>query len=203
MSRIAFGGVLSLLIAAGAAGACGGGPSRTPTSPSSPTSPPAPTAPTSPVAASGANALQLQSEEHVGQVVRINATLSANGDSLQGTYSITGGCGAGAAGVVVGRRVNLTGVWTGTMAATPAILDLQMATAPDADANYVLSGTVRFSNTQCFVNAVVTRRARGRVMFPDIETPTQRLELIAEVSEDLTGRDSPLIGNVMRPTRQV
>ena len=61
-----------------------------------------------------------------------------------------------------------------------------MASTPDAGANYTLSGSVTFSNTQCFVNAVITRRARGRVMFPDVETPTQRLELIAEVSEDLT-----------------
>jgi hypothetical protein len=135
---------------------------------------------------SSGGVVQLESLEQSGQVVRINATLSATGDALQGTYTITGGCGAGTAGAVAGRRVNLTGVWTGTMGAVPTVVNLQMASTPDADGNYALSGAVTFSNTPCFVNAVVTRRTRGRVMFPDIETPTQRLELIAEVSEDLT-----------------
>jgi hypothetical protein len=131
-------------------------------------------------------AIELQSQELSGQTIRINATLSATGDSVQGTYAIAGGCANGTTGPVVGRRVDLTGVWTGTMGAIPTVVDLRMASAPDNDANFVLSGSVKFSNTQCFVNAVITRRARGRVMFPDIQTDTQRLELIAEVSEDLT-----------------
>jgi len=43
-----------------------------------------------------------------------------------------------------------------------------------------------FSNTQCFPKAGITRRARGRVAFPDVVGDTQRLEVIAEISEDLT-----------------
>jgi hypothetical protein len=66
------------------------------------------------------------------------------------------------------------------------VIDLQMASTPDESAGYALSGRVTFSNTQCFPNATITRRARGRWLFPDIVSDTQRLELIATVSEDLS-----------------
>jgi len=121
-----------------------------------------------------------------GGGVRITATMSADGQSLQGTYSITdGGCGLGTTGPVVGRHVDLTGVWSGTMGQIPTVVDLKMATKADAEGNFTISGPVKFSNTQCFATATITRRGRGRVLFPDIVGETQRLELIAEVSEDL------------------
>jgi hypothetical protein len=72
------------------------------------------------------------------------------------------------------------------MGTIPTVFDLQMASTPDADGNYAVSGSARFSNTQCFANAVITRRGRGRVLFPDVVGETQRLELIAEVTEDLS-----------------
>jgi hypothetical protein len=131
------------------------------------------------------NAIELQSQGLLGQVIRINVTLSARGDAVEGTYSLVGGCSTGTTGPVSGRRVELTGIWSGTMGAIPTVIDLRMAGTPDSDANFALSGTVRFSSTQCFANAVITRRARGRIMFPDVQTDTQRLELIAEVSEDM------------------
>lgn len=117
--------------------------------------------------------------------MRITATLSADGQSIQGTYAITSGCGAGKAGTFTGRRVNLTGTWSGKLGAVPVVLNVEMATTPDSDAGYGLSGTAVFSNTSCFPTAVITRRGRGRVLFPDIVGATQRLELIVEVSEDL------------------
>jgi hypothetical protein len=49
-----------------------------------------------------------------------------------------------------------------------------------------VSGTVKFSNTQCFANATITRRVRGRWLFPDIVSLTQRLELLGNVSDDLS-----------------
>jgi hypothetical protein len=122
-----------------------------------------------------------------GETVTINATLSGSGETVQGTYSMSGGCSAGASGAMTGQRVNLSGLWRGTMGNIPIEMDLEMATTPDADGpNYVLSGPVRFSDTQCFPTAVITRRGRGRVLFPDIVGPTQRLELIAEVDEHLS-----------------
>jgi len=122
-----------------------------------------------------------------GGGVRITATMSADGQSLQGTFLITAGvCGSGTTtGSVVGRHVDLTGVWSGTMGQIPAVVDLTMATKADAEGNFTLSGPVKFSNTQCFATATITRRGRGRVLFPDIVGDTQRLELIALVSEDL------------------
>ena len=130
--------------------------------------------------------IEMVSQAAQGEVVRINATLSAAGETLQGTYTITGTCGAGKTGQMIGRRVDWTGIWTGTIGAIPAVFDMQMASTPDGEANYVLSGTVTFSNTQCFPKAVITRRARGRVAFPDVVGDTQRLEIIAEISEDLS-----------------
>lgn len=132
------------------------------------------------------SAVQLQSQPVSGQVVQLTGTLSAARDVFEGAYSITGGCANGASGRMTGRPVNLTGIWSGTMGMIPTVFDLQMASTPDADANYVLSGSAKFSNTQCFGNAVITRRARGRVLFPDVVGDTQRLELIAEVTEDLS-----------------
>jgi hypothetical protein len=132
------------------------------------------------------NTVALESEPNQAQVVRINVTLSAGGDAARGTYSITGGCGAGSNGSIDGSRIDLTGVWSGMMGSIPARLDVRMADAPDADGNFGVSGTATFSGTSCFANAVITRRGRGRIVFPDIEGPPHHMELIAEVWEDLT-----------------
>jgi hypothetical protein len=123
------------------------------------------------------------------QVVRISVTLSAGGDAAQGTYSITGGCGAGSSGPIDGRRINLTGIWSGMMGAIPARLDMLMADAPDADGNFGVSGTATFSGTTCFANAIITRRGRGRIVFPDVVGSSHQMELIAEVWEDLTAME--------------
>jgi hypothetical protein len=40
-----------------------------------------------------------------------------------------------------------------------------------------------------FANATITRRARGRWLFPDIVSGTQHLELTGTVSDDLSTRD--------------
>lgn len=132
------------------------------------------------------NTIALESEPNQSQVVKINVTLSAGGDAAQGSYSITGGCSAGANGPIDGRLVNLTGVWSGLMGSVPARWDMKMADAPDVDGNFPVSGTVVFSGTSCFPNAMIQRRGRGRIIFPDIDSPTHHMELIAEVWEDLT-----------------
>lgn len=132
------------------------------------------------------NTIELESQPNQAQVVRISVTLSASGEAAQGTYTITGGCGAGTSGSIDGRRVNLTGVWSGMMGTIPARLDMLMADAPDADGNFGVSGTATFSGTSCFANAIITRRGRGRIVFPDIDGPPHHMELIAEVWEDLT-----------------
>lgn len=132
------------------------------------------------------NTIQLESQPNQSQVVRINVTLSANGDAAQGTYTISGGCAAGSSGSINARRVNFTGLWAGMMGAIPARLNMQMADAPDADGNFAVSGTATFSDTSCFANAVITRRGRGRIAFPDIVGAPHHMELIVEVWEDLS-----------------
>lgn len=128
--------------------------------------------------------VQLQSQPLNAQVIQLSGTLSATGGVFEGTYSITGGCGDGRSGRVTGRAVNLTGIWSGTFGEIPTVIDLQAAGTPDANSNYTLSGSVTFSNTSCFPNATITRHTRGRVLFPDVVSGAQRLELIAEVTED-------------------
>jgi hypothetical protein len=131
-------------------------------------------------------AVQMRSQPLRGQVIDLSGTLSANGEAFEGTYAITGGCSGGASGATAGRAVNLTGVWSGKLGNVPAVVDMQMAGTPDGSAGYQVSGTVKFSNTQCFANATITRRVRGRWLFPDIVGPAQRLELLGNVSDDLS-----------------
>jgi hypothetical protein len=131
-------------------------------------------------------AVQLESQALNGQVLQLRGTLSSAGDGFEGTVSIAGGCANGAAARMTGLRVNWSGIWTGRMGTIPTVFDLQMASVPDADGNFGVSGSAKFSNTQCFANAVVTRRGRGRTIFPDVVGENQRLELIASVYADLS-----------------
>jgi hypothetical protein len=131
-------------------------------------------------------AIQMRSQPLRGQVVDLSGTLSDSGDAFSGAYTITGGCAGSSASAMTGRAVDLTGVWTGKLGNLPAVVDMQMAGAPDSSAGYEVSGTVTFSNTGCFANATITRRVRGRWLFPDIVGATQRLELLGTASDDLS-----------------
>jgi hypothetical protein len=135
------------------------------------------------------NTVELQSQANGGQVVRITVTLSPDGSAAQGTYTISGGCSGSIAGSFSGRRVNLTGVWSGVLGGVPTVLDMQMAATPDADANFAVSGSARFSGSSCFADATITRRGRGRIIFPDVAGAQHRMELIAEVWEDLSAME--------------
>jgi hypothetical protein len=128
----------------------------------------------------------MRSQSVNGQVIDLSGTLSANSDAFEGVVSVTGGCANGPAKAISGRAVNLTGVWSGKLGNIPAVVDLQMASTPDESAGYPVSGTVKFSNTECFASATITRRVRGRILFPDIVSQTQRLELLGNVSDDLS-----------------
>ena len=131
-------------------------------------------------------AIQMRSLPLRDQVIDLSGTLSGDGEAFEGAYTITGGCAGGATSALAGRAVNLTGVWTGKLGNVPAVVDLQMASTPDGSAGYEVSGTVKFSNTDCFANATITRRVRGRWLFPDIVSLTQRLELLGNASDDLS-----------------
>ena len=132
------------------------------------------------------NTVELEGQPNQAQVVRITLTMSGSGDAAEGTYTISGGCANGNNGRITGRRVNLASVWTGMMGTIPVRLDMLMAPAPDPDGNFNVSGTAAFTGTPCFANAEITRRARGRIIFPDILSATHRMELIAEVWHDLS-----------------
>jgi len=135
------------------------------------------------------NTIELESQDNAQQVVRMTLNLSAGGDAVQGTYRITGGCANGASGSIDGRRVNPTGIWSGMLGAVPTVLDMQMASSPDADGNFAVSGSARFTGTSCFPDATITRRGRGRIIFPDVVGAPHHMELIAEVWEDLSAME--------------
>ena len=93
------------------------------------------------------NAIELESQLNQAQVVKINVTLSASGHAAQGTYTSPAVVVQGPAGPIDGRRVNLTGVWSGQMGSIPARLDMQMADAPDPTGTSDVSGTATFTGT--------------------------------------------------------
>jgi len=136
-------------------------------------------------------AIELQSQPVNRQEINLSGRLSPAGDMFEGTYSMTGLCSDGVQhdGVphqVMGRLVDFTGRWAGKLGAIPTVIDMHMAGTPDDSAGYALSGSVTFSNTQCFPNASITRRVRGRWLFPDIVSGSQRLELLGTLNEDLS-----------------
>jgi hypothetical protein len=130
-------------------------------------------------------AIELQSQPVNAQVINLSGRLSPAGDMFEGAYSMTGSCSDGGQHSVTGRLVDLTGLWAGKLGTIPTVIDMHMASRPGESAGYALSGSVKFSNTQCFPNASITRVARGRFLFPDIVSGTQRLELIGQLSDDL------------------
>ena len=115
------------------------------------------------------NTIALESQLNQSQVVKINVTVAASGDAAQGTYSITGGCGAGSAGPIDGRLVNLTGVWSGQMGSIPARLDMQMADAPDADGNFNVSGTATFTGQRVLRARRLRVAAAAASSFPTLQ----------------------------------
>lgn len=84
------------------------------------------------------------------QVVTFRGT--AQGDTLSGTYSISGGCANGDSGTIRGVHVpSITGTWKGTDQNGQAFtVNVQQQSSANSDGVFPLSGTVSASPTSCY-----------------------------------------------------
>jgi hypothetical protein len=98
-------------------------------------------------------ALALTSTALNSQVVTVTAT--GSGNTLNGTYSIAGGCGAGDKGTLAGVSVpSLSGTWKSNILSVPGTnvtltANLTQATVADTHGIFLLSGTYTLSGAQC------------------------------------------------------
>jgi len=97
------------------------------------------------------------------QVISMTATLSSDGKTITaGTYTITGGCANGDRGTVTGNAMpSLTGNFAGSFRSTPysstqqVTASLTQGSTPDANGFLPLTGTVTFTNGQCFTSGSI------------------------------------------------
>jgi hypothetical protein len=103
----------------------------------------------------------LTSADVNGQVVSIAGTRTT-ASALNGSYAITGGCGAGDSGTVAAYAVpSMTGSWSGPVAGSggPNVtlaMALTQATEASADGTFALTGTLAFTGSSCSVSGTVT-----------------------------------------------
>ncbi len=102
----------------------------------------------------------LTSASIAGQVVTVKA--SGTKDSLNGTYSVAGGCGDGDNGTVSMSAVpSISATWMGPIVGSGGAnvtlsIALTQAAAASADGTFALSGTLTFANSTCSVNGTVS-----------------------------------------------
>jgi hypothetical protein len=105
------------------------------------------------------NSVTITSSPVVGQVVSFSGT--ATGTSLNGTYSISGGCASGDRGTISGFKVPfLSGNWAGsfTSFSGPSInLNVPLSQWPPfTDGSFGLSGAATFQGSSCFAGGTIT-----------------------------------------------
>jgi hypothetical protein len=89
-----------------------------------------------------------------GQFFSLTTTVSDDGSSMQGSYTVSGGCADGEKGNFKGTRIStvvgnyvgpLTGVATRSIQAA-----LTQSTLPNGDGNFLLAGKATFTGFSCF-----------------------------------------------------
>ncbi len=94
-----------------------------------------------------------------GQSLHLSSTASATGSTMQGTYTVAGGCANGASGTFTASRVApLTGTFTGTVAAGssagPGVsLALSQAADTTGSGTFLLTGSLTLAGTGCSLSA--------------------------------------------------
>lgn len=96
--------------------------------------------------------LSLTSASMNNQIVTVRAT--GSGNTLNGTYSIAGGCGGGDKGTIAATHApSITGTWKSTLNQGSAIVaitaNLTEASTSDAHGRFPLTGTFTFSGSPC------------------------------------------------------
>ncbi|MGA8492535.1 MAG: hypothetical protein WB711_19065 [Terriglobales bacterium] len=128
-----------------------------------------------------------------GSTLSASLQASQDGSSLNGSYSVAGGCDHGDQGSMVGTRVpSVTGSWSGVVDGGPQAVTaaLTQASAPGPPIgnygvtvngdSFPLSGTIAFPNWQCFTSGALDQSnsgAQGNTVF---------VRLVASTGEVLT-----------------
>ena len=144
----------------------------------------------------GTNALTLTSAPIGGQVITVNGTISAAGNSLSaGTYTITGGCATGDHGSVTGFIAPaFTNTYSGSFTSISGpVITISVTTSqgafPDADGLFHLTGTVTFQNSTCFNSGTITGSAVAGSFFQvTLTTNTGATVLFVGNITDSTGK---------------
>jgi hypothetical protein len=103
----------------------------------------------------------LASADVNGQVFSVVAA-ETTGSTLNGTYTITGGCGSGDHGTVAANAVpSISGTWSGTVIGSggPNVtlsVALTQAGNASADGTFALTGSLIYTGSSCSVSGTVT-----------------------------------------------
>lgn len=105
------------------------------------------------------SSVTITSSPVAGQVVSFTGT--ATGTTLNGTYSISGGCAGGDHGTITGFEVpSLSGSWTGSFTSfSGPSTNVTVAVSqgsPFTDGSFALSGTATFQGSTCFASGTIT-----------------------------------------------
>jgi hypothetical protein len=103
----------------------------------------------------------LASTDINGQVFSVTATATTN-SALDGTYTITGGCGGGDSGTAAANVVpSISGTWGGSLvgsggsSVTLNIVLTQSAIA-SADGSFALTGDLAYAGSSCSASGTIT-----------------------------------------------
>lgn len=100
---------------------------------------------------SSAGDVRLSSATVAGQVISLNGTVNGNG--LNGTYSVGGGCAGGDQGSFTGNAIpyianSLNGMFTSSTGQTFEVTgDIAQNASPNSDGSYGIEGTATFSGS--------------------------------------------------------
>jgi len=96
-----------------------------------------------------------------GQVLSVVATETTS-SAMNGTYTITGGCGSGDYGTVAANAVpSISGTWSGTVIGSGGSnvglsIALTQAGNAAADGTFALTGNITYTGSSCSVSGTVT-----------------------------------------------
>lgn len=106
------------------------------------------------------NNVTLTSASINGQVIAATLTVTPDGNAMQGTYTISGGCAGGDHGTIAGLRFpDVSGTWSGSVKSSTTNITqslsgtLTQTTGANANGIFPISGTVNFPGSACFTSA--------------------------------------------------
>jgi hypothetical protein len=102
-----------------------------------------------------------------GQFLSFTTTVSNSGSTLQGSYTVSGGCADGEKGSIKGTRIStVVGSYVGSLTGGTARsiqAALNQSTQPNGDGNFLLSGKATFTGFSCFSSGSIVMPGSGVV----------------------------------------